>query len=159
MILGITGHTKELGKHLHDKFSENMFVKGFSRSNGYDIKNPIDREKIIKEAQDCHVFINLVHNYYHQTDILFELFQKWENQEKLIINISTKVLENEEWGLEKFEYIEYKIQKQNLENMSKYLNKKSQQPKIFNYRITEINFHKDFINLNTIINEFKLSKK
>ena len=157
MNIGLTGHTKGLGKILFDSFCKNFEITGFSRSNGYDIKNPFDRKKILKECIDCNIFINLAHNYYHQTDLLFEFFKSWQGQKKLIINISSTVVNNEFWGLDRFDHIEYKNQKISLETMSRILNKKNMFPLIKNYRISEINFTEDFKNLNNIINEFILS--
>tara|TARA_E500000331_G_scaffold351367_1_gene397908 strand:+ start:1460 stop:1945 length:486 start_codon:yes stop_codon:yes gene_type:complete len=159
VMIGITGHTKGLGQHLFNQFQKNYHVKGFSRSNGFDIKNPNNRKKIYEQIKDCNIFINLVHNYYHQTDVLFELFQEWENQEKLIINVSSQVVDSDDWGMDRYDYIEYKNQKQNMENMSRTLQNKNVKPSVVNYRISEINFQADFTNLNNIINEFKLHKK
>ena len=159
MKIALTGHTKGLGAEILKYFGSDHNVVGFSRSNGYDIKSPFDRKKILKMSVDAEVFINLVHNYYHQTDLLFEFFQAWENQQKLIINVSSSVVENPSWGLDRLDYIEYKNQKMALENMSNLLQRRNNQIKINNYRIAEINFSEDLINLNTIINEFRLSKK
>jgi hypothetical protein len=159
LMIGITGHTKGLGKHLYEKLVQKDAVKGFSRTNGYDIKSPVDRKKIIREVQECDVFINLVHNYYHQSDLMFELFKSWEKQDKLIINISSKVVVIDEWGLDRFDYLEYKTQKQNLERLSSNLTKRNALPKILNYRISEINFDVDGNNLNSMIDEFRLHKK
>ena len=61
MKIALTGHTKGLGKRLFDSLSEKYETIGFSRSNGYDIKSPVDRKKIIKESKDCDIFINNVH--------------------------------------------------------------------------------------------------
>ena len=159
MRIALTGHTKGLGAKIQKYFSSEHSVFGFSRSNGYNIKNPFDRKKIIKGSADAEVFINLVHNYYHQTDMLFEFFQAWENQEKLIINISSAVVENTSWGLDRFDFIEYKNQKISMESMSDLLSKRKSKLLIRNYRISEINFDEDTNNLNSIINEFRLSKK
>ena len=38
MRIGITGHSDSLGKGLYDFLKKNHEVFGFSRSNGYDIK-------------------------------------------------------------------------------------------------------------------------
>jgi len=158
-MIGITGHTKGLGQYLYSEFTKKYHVKGFSRSNGYDIKNPFDRKKILEQIQNFDIFVNLVHNYYHQSDILFELFQKWEHKNKLIINISSAVVDDLDWGMKRFDLIEYKNQKQNLENLAKTLKSKNSKPKIVNYKISEINFDTDFTSLNNIIDEFRLLKK
>jgi hypothetical protein len=159
MKIALTGHTKGLGAEILKYFGSDHNVVGFSRSNGYDIKSPFDRKKILKMSVDAEVFINLVHNYYHQTDLLFEFFQAWENQQKLIINVSSSVVENPSWGLDRLDYIEYKNQKISLESMSNLLSQRKSKLLIRNYRISEINFHEDTNNLNNIINEFRLSKK
>jgi hypothetical protein len=157
--IAITGHTKGLGAEITKHFGKEHEVLGFSRTNGYDIKSPSDREKIINESIDADIFINLVHNYYHQTDILFELFKVWENKNKLIINISSVVADRESWGQDRLDLIEYKNQKRALESMAGYLSARKAVLTIKNYRISEINFTTDVNNLNTIINEFQISKK
>ena len=156
MTIALTGHSKGLGKALFDKLNGKFpfyQILGFSRSNGYDIKNPNDRKKIINEIEDFDVFINLVHNYYHQTDILFELHQKWQGQNKKIINVSTSVVDDDEFGLSNYSLLEYKLQKTNLENMSKWLQKTYKNPQIIIYRISEINLVEDTKNIISIINE------
>jgi len=159
MKIALTGHTNGLGAEILKYFSSNHSILGFSRSNGYDIKSPADRKKIIKESENADVFINLVHNYYHQTDVLFELYSKWEQQNKLIINIGSSVVDNDNWGLDRLDFIEYKNQKIALESMSRLLSKRTSLVTIKNYKISEINFQQDVSNLNTIIDEFRLSKK
>ena len=159
MKIALTGHTKGLGQEIYNSFVREHEVKGFSRSNGYDIKNPRDRNKIMNDSEESDILINLVHNYYHQTDLLLERFKSWENYNKLIINISSSVVDNKDWGIDRLDYIEYKNQKIALETMSDLLLKRKSLVKIINYKISEINFQKDISNLNTIINEFKISKK
>ena len=157
--IAITGHTKGLGAEIFKHLESTHTVIGFSRSNGYDIKSPLDRRKILKASAEADVLINLVHNYYHQTDLLFEFFQAWEHAEKLIINISSGVVEDVTWGQDRLDFIEYKNQKKALESMAGYLSQRKAKLKIRNYRISEINFIKDVNNLNNIIHEFQISKK
>ena len=54
MKIAITGHTRGIGKACADVFRHDT-IYGYSRSNGYDIK---DAEDIFKSAEDCDVFIN-----------------------------------------------------------------------------------------------------
>jgi hypothetical protein len=88
-----------------------------------------------------------------------EFFQAWEHAEKLIINISSGVVEDVTWGQDRLDFIEYKNQKKALESMAGYLSQRKAKLTIKNYRISEINFTNDTNNLNSIINEFKISKK
>ena len=157
--IAITGHTKGLGAEIFKHLESTDTVIGFSRSNGYDSKSPLDRRKILKASMDADVLVNLVHNYYHQTDLLLEFFKAWENKNKLIINISSAVVVDDTWGQDRLDFIEYKNQKKSLESMAKYLSQRQVKPMITNYRISEINFSTDVHNLNNIINEFKISKK
>jgi nucleoside-diphosphate-sugar epimerase len=148
MKIALTGHTKGLGAEISKYFEPTHSVLGFSRTNGYDIKSPADRRNILKASAEADVFINLVHNYYHQTDLLFEFFRAWEGKEKLIINISSSVVEDVTWGQDRLDFIEYKNQKKALESMTEYLSQRKSKLKIRNYRISEINFTKDTSNLN-----------
>ena len=157
MKLALTGHTKGLGAEISNYFKDKYEIVGFSRTNGYDIKNSIDRRKILKESTNADILINLVHNYYHQTDILFEFYSAWEDQKKLIVNVSSAVVDNDKWGLDRLDYLEYKNQKIALESMAELLSERNSTVQIKNYRISEINFRQDTNNLNTIIDEFKIS--
>ena len=159
MKIALTGHTKSLGKALFEFLSQKHEITGFSRSNGYDIKSPFDRKKIIKESKDCDIFINLVHNYYHQTDLLLELHKSWKGLQKYIINIGTSAVDDENFGLNNYQMLEYKDQKTTIVDMITTLKKSFQYPILKLYSISEINFDTDISNLNSIIeNECKLSK-
>ena len=158
MKIGITGHSKGLGKALFESLAIEHDVVGFSRTNGYDIKSPFDRKKIVKESKDLDVFVNLVHNYFHQTDMLYEMHKSWTDQNKFIINISSIVVGQKDFGLRNYQMLEYKVHKTAVENMIEVLNNSWQKPKICNYIISEINLSTDVQNLNTLIkNECKLS--
>ena len=159
MKIALTGHSKGLGKALFNKLSLTHETLGFSRNNGYDIKNPDNRKKIIKESKDCDIFINLVHNYYHQTDLLLELHKSWKGLQKYIINIGTSAVDDENFGLNDYQLLEYKVQKTTIVDMITTLKKSFQYPILKLYSISEINFDTDISNLNSIIeNECKLSK-
>ena len=159
MKIALTGHTKSLGKALFEFLSQKHEIIGFSQSNGYDIKSPGDRKKIIKESKDCDVFINLVHNYYHQTDLLLELHKSWKGLQKYIINIGTSAVDDENFGLNDYQMLEYKVQKTTIVDMITTLKRSFQYPILKLYVISEINFDTDISNLNSIIeNECKLSK-
>ena len=159
MNIALTGHSKGLGKALFEFLSQKHEIIGFSRSNGYDIKSPFDRKKIIKESKDCDIFINLVHNYYHQTDLLLELHKSWKGLQKYIINIGTSAVDDENFGLNDYQMLEYKVQKTTIVDMITTLKRSFQYPILKLYVISEINFDTDISNLNSIIeNECKLSK-
>jgi nucleoside-diphosphate-sugar epimerase len=91
MKVAITGHTKGIGYGLYNFLSPT--VKGFSRTNGYDINSFDDRRKIISESADCDIFINNAHFNFGQIYMLLDLFREWKNLDKTIINIGSQVTE------------------------------------------------------------------
>ena len=105
MKVAITGHTSGLGKALKERFeSAGHTVVGFCITTGYDISDSKARSKIITESADCDVFIN---NAYHPNSqhLMFEsAYNAFDNTEKTIINIGSKVIdfdlshhEHDEW--------------------------------------------------------------
>ena len=161
MKIAITGHTKGLGKHLFDSLSQKHNTIGFSRSNGYDIKDPQNRKKIIEESKECDILINLVHNYYHQTDLLFEFHKSWSGKDKLIICIGTKAANDDAFGKGDYNLIEYRTQKKNMMTMIENLQNSFEMPFINLYEIQEINFEVDVKNLNKLVDTYerKIFKK
>jgi NAD(P)-dependent dehydrogenase (short-subunit alcohol dehydrogenase family) len=87
MKVAITGHTRGIGKALADYFAQQGHeVKGFSRSNGYQL--PKHYMNVITEARDCDVFVNNAHAGEAQSLILTQLCQfDWVKQNKKIVNI------------------------------------------------------------------------
>jgi len=88
MKIAITGHTKGIGKGLFDRLSTEHDVLGFSRTNGFDIST--DKDRIIQESNECDIFINNAQSENHQTYLFNEIFTKWKNEQKTIVNIGSK---------------------------------------------------------------------
>jgi hypothetical protein len=115
MKYAITGHTKGLGEAITALLgSEN--VLGFSTSTGYDITEPSSRQRIINESMQCDVFINNAHADYAQTQLLYELWNRWAGLDKTIINISSNTTD----GIKKHPH-EYSAQKASLEKANEQL--------------------------------------
>ena len=90
MKIGITGHTKGLGKAFADMFEQaGHEVVGFSRSNGYDINEKID--DIVNASKDLDIFINNAYAYWAQGELLKRMVAEWEGTDKVIVNISSKM--------------------------------------------------------------------
>jgi len=93
MKIAITGHTARLGKDFSVELQRRGHtVTGFSRSNGYDLRDYSCVGKMLDEIKDYDVFINNAKPDYSQTQILYRLVQQWDTG--LIINIGTKALES-----------------------------------------------------------------
>lgn len=90
MKYAITGHTSGIGKRAFQRLD----AIGFSRSNGYDITNSIDRKRIIEQIQDCDVFINCAHSGFGATYLLLDLYDHWKDlPNKTIINVGSRIAE------------------------------------------------------------------
>lgn len=113
--ISLTGHTKGIGKGIVDLLSSDYEILGFSRSNGYDISNENDRNRILEESSNCDVFIN---NTYVQDAqaLMFDMFyHKWyHDSTKTIININTVALYLNKPLVDNPMYSEYKKELHNL---------------------------------------------
>ena len=122
MKVAITGHTKNIGKHLYEKFSPDSI--GFSRSNGYDITNKDDQMRIISEVKDCDVFINNAPAGFGQSELCLELWYKWKDLNKTIINVGSRIAEDSVvLPLEYSHLLEYSMHKRTLKKLSEDLSK------------------------------------
>lgn len=93
MKIALTGHTSGIGKSVFDLLSTEHEVFGYSRSNGYDITNSNQRQKMVTDIleNDCEVFINNAYAIRYQTDLLKYFCKQWQNTpNKLIIHIGSK---------------------------------------------------------------------
>jgi short-subunit dehydrogenase len=91
--IGITGHTKGIGKAIFDRFLKSDHnVVGFSRSNGYDISDMSIQNKILIECENLDIFINNAYYPTAQTRLLTNFINQWKDTSKLIVNISSKLV-------------------------------------------------------------------
>ena len=91
MKIAITGHTQGLGQAFFNHFQSHTVI-GFSRSNGCNIANPADRNKILDEIKDVDMFINNAYNNFDdsQLQLLMNVYDIWKGTDKIIINISSR---------------------------------------------------------------------
>ena len=93
MRVGITGHSKGIGKAINDVLISNGYdVIGFSRSNGVDIGTEEGRQTIIKSLNDLDIFVNNAYHPEGQTELLNLFLKEWKGTDKFIINISSKMV-------------------------------------------------------------------
>jgi nucleoside-diphosphate-sugar epimerase len=119
--VAITGHTYGIGKSLFEHLSnQGVECKGFSRSNGYDINNPVSRKQILNESIDFDTFINCAYNGFGQTYMLIDFFNRWADLEKTIINIGSRVTEVN-LPESRFDLLNYQAEKMSLKTMSEKL--------------------------------------
>jgi hypothetical protein len=144
MKIGITGHTKSIGKVIFDTLTQKNDVIGFSRSNGFDIQNP---KRILDKMDDLDVFINNAYFETYQSSLFYGLFEKWKDLEKTIININSSCIhQSGAWNPI------YVANKKHLNDITqslidKYPNKKC---RIINLNLGTLDSHKNFELFNKI---------
>lgn len=90
-MIGLTGHTDGIGAEIYQQWKGQCI--GFSRSTGHDITQRSSRNKIISAVRDCSVFINNACAGYGQVDLLIELFTEWKYEDRLIVNVGSRIAE------------------------------------------------------------------
>lgn len=117
--IAITGHTSGIGEGLKKYFLERSIeVKGFSRSNNYDISKLEIIDKIIDETIDCDVFINNAYYEHHQEIIANKWFEKHQDLNHLLVNISSIAPIANQYINKKYVHVKYGENKINLDKLS-----------------------------------------
>ena len=90
MKVAITGHSKGLGAEFYRAYTAaGHTVTGFSRSNGYDLRDWSQMQKMLAQIKDYDLLISCAKPDFVQTVILYQLWKLWQGQSKTIINISS----------------------------------------------------------------------
>ena len=126
MKIAITGHTHGIGKAFAEQLSaRGHTIVGISRSGGENIRRTTHTSKLI---EPCDFFINNAISFYAQTELLFEVWHRWQPYKDVhyIWNISTELCTNssdqELNGLTMRESMQYRNQKMSLELAHEQLN-------------------------------------
>jgi hypothetical protein len=119
MKIAITGHKRGIGQEFAKQLSaQGHDIVGISRSDGENIRRVAHTASLI---ETCNMFINNAISFYAQTELLFEVWHRWQssNQDHYIWNISTKLCEQEHdidiKGITFRESMQYRNQKMSLE--------------------------------------------
>jgi NAD(P)-dependent dehydrogenase (short-subunit alcohol dehydrogenase family) len=92
MKIAITGHTAGIGQALAKFYSQQGHdIVGLSRREGNNIRNI---PKIADQIEPCDVFVNNAQAGYAQTELLFEMAQRWTGTKKRIVVISTMMTQD-----------------------------------------------------------------
>lgn len=119
MKIAITGHTAGIGKALaHECTQSGHEIVGLSAREGNNIRNI---PKICSQIEPCDIFINNAQAGFAQTELLFEMAQRWQGTKKHIIVISTIMTQYSVSVLPGLDMDQYRIQKVTLEESVKQL--------------------------------------
>lgn len=113
MKIAITGGTAGIGQSLARVYeSLGHEVVRLSRRNGCNIRSV---SKAVDQIEMCDMFINNAQAGYAQTELLFEICQRWQGTNKHIIVISTMMTQDPISCLPGLDMSHYRIQKVTLE--------------------------------------------
>ena len=113
MKIAITGHTAGIGQALAQEYLlDGHEVVGLSRREGNNIRNI---PKICDQIEPCDVFVNNAQAGYAQTELLFEMSQRWQGTKKHIIIISTMMTQDPVSNQLGLDMDQYRVQKIALE--------------------------------------------
>jgi NADP-dependent 3-hydroxy acid dehydrogenase YdfG len=115
----ITGGSRGLGKAICDYFKQNNH-NVMSWDSRYDLRNYDIRQKIYTAAIDCDIFISVAKPDFIQTELLYELYKKWQNKDKIIVSIGSAIIVDDFWG-ENIDMMRYHTQKKSLDHAVKQL--------------------------------------
>ena len=117
MKIAITGHTAGIGQALADEYQlDGHEIVGLSKRDGNNIRNTF---KICDQIEPCDIFVNNAQAGYAQTELLFEMANRWQGTKKHIIVISTIMTQDPLSVLPGLEMDQYRIQKVALEESVK----------------------------------------
>ena len=119
MKIAITGHTAGIGQALAKQYADRGHeIVGLSKRNGHNIRII---PKIADLIEPCDVFVNNAQSGYAQTELLFEMAQRWQGTRKHIIVVSTMMTQDPISVLPGLDMLAYHQQKVTLEEMVKQL--------------------------------------
>ena len=132
MKIAITGHTAGIGKAFAEQLAKRKHViLGISRRDGENIRRVPHTASLI---EPCDLFINNAQAGYAQTELLYEVWTRWQGQQKYIWNISTMMTESpintRPDGQDDLTMSQYRNQKLALEEASRQLKFKNSWPQI-----------------------------
>ena len=132
MKIAITGHTAGIGKAFAEQLGQRGHaIVGISRREGENIRRVPHTASLI---EPCDLFINNAQTGYAQTELLYEIWTRWQGKEKYIWNISTMMTESpinsQPDGQDDIVMSQYRNQKLALEEASRQLRFKNSWPRI-----------------------------
>lgn len=133
MKIAITGHTRGIGKALADVYTEQGHeIVGLSKSQGHDINEPW---VLVPLIEPCDIFINNAQDGFAQTNLLFEVWDKWQNNyNKKIINIGAKMSQEPLCTIPGIWMTRYRLSKATLDEAVTQLRHQAPFPKIISVR-------------------------
>ena len=117
MKIAITGHSAGIGKALAAEYARDGHeIVGLSKRDGNNIRNV---PKIADMIEPCDVFINNAQAGYSQTELLYEVANRWQGTKKHIIVISSILAQIPICPIPGLDMNQYRVQKVALEEAAR----------------------------------------
>ena len=128
MKIAITGHTAGIGQALAQEYTlASHKIVGLSTREGNNIRNI---PKICNQIESCDMFINNAQAGYAQTELLFEMANRWQGTGKHILIISSMMTQQPVSSLTGLDMDHYGVQKIVLEEAVKQIRNRKLKIKI-----------------------------
>jgi nucleoside-diphosphate-sugar epimerase len=128
MKIAVTGHTAGIGMALSGQLTKQGHeIVGLSKRHGDNIRNI---PKICDQIEPCDMFINNAQAGYAQTELLFEMADRWAGTGKHILVISTIMTQQPVSPLTGLDMDHYRVQKIALEEAVKQIRNRKLKIKI-----------------------------
>ena len=128
MKIAITGHTAGIGQALAQEYTlASHKMVGLSTREGNNIRNI---PKICNQIESCDMFINNAQAGYAQTELLFEMANRWQGTGKHILIISSMMTQQPVSSLTGLDMDHYRVQKIVLEEAVKQIRNRKLKIKI-----------------------------
>jgi len=131
MKIAITGHTQGVGRAIAQQLTDLGH-----RTNGYDISDDSTLDRIVAKVVDCDVFVNNAMHEYSQTKLLYKLHAAWSDQDRLIVNIGSKITML--WVKDHHLDLMYRNHKKALDDACEFFNNRADLPKVMLVKIPRI---------------------
>lgn len=113
MKIAITGHTAGIGRALANCYiNRGHEIIGLSKRDGHNIRAI---SKIADLIESCDMWVNNAQAAFAQTELLFEIVQRWRGTKKHIMVISTMMTQQPTSPFPDFSMDQYRVQKLALE--------------------------------------------
>lgn len=101
----VTGGKRGIGKEVADYLrAEGYRIIDYSKSGNGDISKPEVQERVLKDLEECSVFVNNAHSGYAQVQLLAAAFEKWHHLDRFILNIGCGSFPENIWNLVHADY-------------------------------------------------------
>jgi GDP-D-mannose dehydratase len=95
--VAITGHTSGLGASFYKLLGKQGYeVHGFSRSNGYDLRDYSQVGRMLEKTKNFDLFINNAKPEYAQAQIVYRIVREWSKGTVISIG-SRAIIETPNW--------------------------------------------------------------